>query len=726
MLDKLDSQLKKLISLCISFPKWVIATYLILLIILCAQFKPFQILITADDLVNKDFKSYQNYQKLKSSFDIRPSLNIFIQTNAEAQLTHSDFCLLKRWRNDVIYQTPLMSYSLSPLSLRRTYLEKTKDSDIPKLLFPKILSPNCTDQSLVVLPLYNQLKKTPWHETFSANNGEALFSFVFAQNNEFNFQSQVIPKIVADMMAQTNATLDGFKKYYAGEAAYYYHMAQGLKFNGSLNIIISILVLIFFKFFLGTWKSGLIFISSLVVSSLYLFSLMSLSLTPIDILNNALFLLLTVSTMGDFIYLSITKLKNPHFTLEEVFHRNVLPGLFTSLTTFIGFISLCTSDLDIVIRLGFWAAMSGVIEWLVMFTLLPALLSLFNKDITWIRPRDYRFLKRLENIKLPKSLCYALLVLILLVPWSLHHLNVNDAPDQLFDQDHAYSQSVQYIKDTRGYAGEVSLVFPMDQDHRVQAKELINKKLEHLESFDIVKKVEAPYEVLDFLHQGIEDKYIPLIDRSLEDTIFYKRLIGEHELRAVIYLKEIDLQSINQFQADISEQICKDQSCYLSGLLVTYSEFAAIVPVTLMSSLRTSLLFVLIILVILGVLRKESELAKLILSSFWGVAAILVIIALTQVKINFVTCVVISTLVGLTGDNAIHFLFGAHKLEDALIQKDTASIITALIMAICSLTFLVSAFAPPRIFGVLLCVGFLLSLMGDLYLLKGMLGRKEK
>jgi hypothetical protein len=103
------------------------------------------------------------------------------------------------------------------------------------------------------------------------------------------------------------------------------------------------------------------------------------------------------------------------------------------------------------------------------------------------------------------------------------------------------------------------------------------------------------------------------------------------------------------------------------------------------------------------------------------------LIGIFRIKVNFLTCIFASTLVGLTGDNAIQFLLssGNESLLSGMSQRGKASIVCGSIMAVSSLVFLGSYFVPPRIFGALLSAGFLMSMVGDFWLLKALLPREE-
>ena len=86
-----------------------------------------------------------------------------------------------------------------------------------------------------------------------------------------------------------------------------------------------------------------------------------------------------------------------------------------------------------------------------------------------------------------------------------------------------------------------------------------------------------------------------------------------------------------------------------------------------------------------------------------------------------------SVLVGLTGDNAIQYVAAGRegRLAEGIARRGGASIQVAVVMTVVSLAFLGSAFVPSRILGTLLGAGFLASLVGDLWILKALVGARE-
>jgi len=94
-------------------------------------------------------------------------------------------------------------------------------------------------------------------------------------------------------------------------------------------------------------------------------------------------------------------------------------------------------------------------------------------------------------------------------------------------------------------------------------------------------------------------------------------------------------------------------------------------------------------------------------------------------RINFLTCTFVSVLVGISGDNAIQYLYGKRyrnaTLLEGINQRGGGSVRIALSMIAATSVFFFSYFQPARTLAMLLCIGLSLNLLGDLWLLKGLL-----
>jgi hypothetical protein len=134
------------------------------------------------------------------------------------------------------------------------------------------------------------------------------------------------------------------------------------------------------------------------------------------------------------------------------------------------------------------------------------------------------------------------------------------------------------------------------------------------------------------------------------------------------------------------------------------------------------------------------------------------VMALFRVPVNLVTSIFVAVLVGLTGDNAIQFVFAARagrkrqqagasdlsgqgrsgpcsELEKTAATAPTRQELVAgveerslpatqllALLSLASLTFLGMSLLSLRVLGALFSAGFAMTLVGDLWFLRGLLG----
>jgi predicted RND superfamily exporter protein len=204
-------------------------------------------------------------------------------------------------------------------------------------------------------------------------------------------------------------------------------------------------------------------------------------------------------------------------------------------------------------------------------------------------------------------------------------------------------------------------------------------------------------------------------------------LAADGAIRAVAYVEDIELLSLERTLAEL-RQVSGDAGGSVAGELVTYAEFAERVPSTLYRSLGTCLLLVGLLMLSLLVALRIPRKSVILLSAFWGSALLIALLWLLRVPLTFLTCIFASVLVGLTGDNVIQYVFATRRegLGAGLRRRGGASILVAVCMALASLVFMGSAFVPSRTLGMLLALGFIASVAGDLWILRGLLAGSKR
>lgn len=711
-------------------PRKVLVVSLVLLLVLLAGTFKLKTLLALEDVVDPSFSSKQQLNYLLKEFKVHNSLLLTLK-QPTGGWREEDLCAINHWLTAERVNNSSILNSTSPLDIRHGQYSSQF------VLYPRFLRLSCMeDTAPKVLPeaLYLQtqgIAASPWgFSLLGAKSEDWLVQIDLNDAPEGTRYGSFDPTVVEGLHQSFDQALLKFPRplqfSWIGTADFQYYLYVGLKRVNVLNLGLLLLLILLFRWLVGTWRAGLLYCLSIIVTGILCYGLMGWLRIPVDILSKSLFLMIAVAALEDFVYLAARtyELKGDW---RKAWRQILVPGWLTSLTTVLGFLSLCVSDLQIIRRFGFWAAMGSAGEWLVIFVLCPALMMAFP---WWSRftqnqgRRGYDLFNRVKLVKIPRQLCFLLLIVFLFVPTAFRHLNVKDVPFEMFALDHPFKKGIIDMKERNGWEAQVSLVFTADP-----SDEEIRQTVAQVEVLPGVVKTVGSLDFTDyFTKDAIKPEIRRLVVSEMSSASFMDSWISQYgDRRYNLFLHSGDTESIAQLQKQVQE-ICQGHSCYLAGVPIVYSEFSQKVPETLLSSFSLSLVLVSGVLVWLvfccGSLRQAPW---ILLSSFWGPSLMLLLISAFSIKVNFLTCIFASVLVGLTGDNAIQFLVAARgkSLQTGLRRGGGAALVSGFLMATSSLIFIGSYFIPPRTFGFLLMAGFLASTLGDYWLLQAMLGKED-
>jgi predicted RND superfamily exporter protein len=364
-----------------------------------------------------------------------------------------------------------------------------------------------------------------------------------------------------------------------------------------------------------------------------------------------------------------------------------------------------------------------MIECAAVFLLLPAFLQQFPRFRAWCVPGKsadgFSWFEKLARWRLPRAIAFGLLAAYLVGGFGVRSLHVSDSPPNIFPKDHPVRQGMRSLEASRGWDTAVSLVFK-DVDDRA----FNERVMKELGSSPIVTALESPYAAEDYItaQSGEDDK--PSITKYWRSSVAGRRLVSwDDQARAMLFLKNMDIFEVTRL-ADHARHLCPKGECYLAGSLISYAEFGDRVLGTLMESLSVSLALVSMVLLFLIYAHGVRGAPYMLLSAMWGPMAMLCVFYLFKLPVFYITSMFASILVGEAGNNMIQYLFGSRGragVEHGFESRGTASVIVTVAMMALSCVFFFSYFAPLRFLGGLLIVGFLLALLGDLWLLRGLL-----
>ncbi len=672
-----------------------------------------QFLLSIDDLIDPDFATHESLKKVNDQFHDKNTILLSIESNTVFEKKY--LCNLQTW----ILDTAQKRHDL--IKIQSTFGIRQAVAIGQNLKMESFLDVNCSSPDSEKEKIHNAFEKisqSPWAKILSQKKDYNLtINFIVHDPKNKKFGS-IDTKVVKELQKSFSEKVSSpnVQIYWGGITTYQSHLREALDFNFILNFLMLILALVLFRLFIGSWTAGWIFTMSVLFSLAITFGFMGYARIPVDTLTNSVGLMVLISSMEDFIFVSYGMLINK-WSLKKALRKFLLPSFFTSLTTAIGFGSLMTSDLGIIRRFGLVSSAASILEWAAIFLFLPALATKFPK-ISNIRFNSLRIkLKDPFQKKSPRSWAFILVICVAASLFFISHLYVEDSPEDYFFKNHEVSKTSKHFQESRGWTNEASLVFS-SKNSEEENRRLISE----IRNLSLIETVENPYDNIDFITKNLDSTDKRMIESLIENSLISKRLISDQNLiRAQLFIKSMKMSDIRNLK-DQTQKICNDK-CEIVGSLISYNEFSDRVINTLFSSLGTSLILVSLIIFLIRGPLSIWETFSCILSSIWGPLAILSLFIIFNIPLFFVSCVCASVLVGLAGDNAIQFIFSARDktLEKSVESLADASLIISVTMIILTAVLLLSPLASLAKLGLLMMLGLALCYLGDLWILRGLL-----
>lgn len=719
-LRRLHLALLRIHRFSIRHPKRALFAIFSFVLFFSFQLPKLKTILAMEDVVDNTFTSKQHLNELRRDFKLGSAMNLMIERPEEGWSDEA-LCLIHDWLIKQKIESRDIVSSFSVFDIRQVQNSQNH------LRYPNILTLTClTDQPTAALPnsaIEEQLKRanaSPFGiQTVSANlaiNIQVDLHEDESESKTGSFNPKVIQARQRSFDEMVNDRIPNLRYHWVGPSDMQNYLFTGLKRVNILNLALILFLLIGFRVFFRTWTSGIIYAASIIATATTVLGLMAYWGIPMDILSKSLFLMIAVAALEDFLFLSFLRVQTKCW--RTPFRELMLPGFLTSFTTTLGFGSLMISDLQIIDRFGFWAAVASMLEWLLVFVAVPSLMKLFPALRHWTSNEISRPIIWVQKFKL-KTPSFKLVrlsfIFFPLAIFAFQHLNVTDVPAEMFPTGHKYKAGVEALQTSFGWQAQLSLIF---SNPRQEDKVSI---LETLAKHKLVTKIVDPQTFIDWFNKDISNTTTrQLITSEVRNAQFFQNFfstIGSE--RVAILVNQSDSSSIDQLTQHI-KQLCHNKDCHVTGVPVVYAEFSNLVPKTLLDSFTLSIFLVsLVILWLAWGVGHLKTIWSLLVSSFWGLAVMFFIIGAAQIKVTFLTCIFASILVGLTGDNAIQFLCTKHKsFDDACLKRGEPALLCGLFMACCSMIFLGSYFVPPRLFGILLASGFLMSMVGDYWILR--------
>lgn len=715
------------------FPR---ATLLVWFAVVIACLFPIQnvrTVISVHDLMPQDFLSVKEMKGLDKDFATGRPVAVILRTTA-ATFSETDLCKLKAWLSSQLFEDPHLINASSPFDLKRVV------DQAGFLHYRPLLDLNCDAPSAMPdMKYWEVLKDSPLVNLFVSKSDPQFLTLELSYDGAV--KDVAMGAFAPEKRIQIQASLEdalmkpgsNLSVSLSGAGIYESFLVNGMRVYGWINALIAVFIVFSFRWLYRTWRSSAIYLVLIGTGMAVTFGAVGLSGRPIDILSNSLFVMTAVAALQDFAYLtSAIRLGR----LWESYRRLLIPSFFTSLTTMVGFGSLAVSDIASIKWFGIWASLAAFLEWVLLFLVLPAAITIWPSIANWCRSSTdnsmksdnaviNRWFRRRAVVRAGVTIFFAVFPIGIA---ALFFLNVQDDPKRMLPSSHPFRVELERTKSELGWEFPVSIVFPLGRELDVIAE--ITAETRKISG---VAAVESLSEIALWMGKGLSAETQDVV---LRDTVFRgmtrRFQSSEGTGRIVLYVKSASLESIADLRKTVETKICDQYECRLVGEIVAYADFVRSVSETLFESLITGLFTIVALILVLAFVRLDLSVflyvaPRMIASILWGPMAMLALLAASQVALNMVTLICASVVVGLTGDNAIQFLYvrrikSRSDLLVALADRSEGAFVTGGLTALASLVFLISYFDPPRVLGILLFSCFLLSLIGDTYGLRLLMG----
>ncbi len=602
-------------------------------------------------------------------------------------------------------------------------------------------------------------------------SGELVGSFIAADTQSLTliaFTDTGLSKAKSDTLARAiRAEIDrqGFDKVNMagrifGQLHYINKMRDELLTFSLISLVIVIVFLLFtFRSFRGVWIPILV----VVVSILFLLSFMVLTGKSFDLLSSLLPTILFVVGMSDVVHI-ISKYVDELRTgiprnraLAMAIKHIGVATLLTSVTTAIGFATLCISPVKPVKDFGLYTAAGVLIAYLVTIVLLPALLFLLpppriakkkQEEIFWQRHLHRLFLFILRN---KKSISLAFLALSIISVAGIGKIQVNNyLLEDLGPNDQLRKQFLFYEKHYSG-ARPFEIAILSDNGENLLTEKAV-KQMDRLEQYagttykiNSFASIPAVYRNMTRAVNGgkLSEYRLP---RSPEEWEKVNKWVGKLHKKGMLRhlitpdgkmarisarvrdyggrkFKELNTQVHQRFDPEFSAAGMKLKFTGMAHLIDRNNE-------TLATNMMTGLVIALVsVALLMGVLfRSFSMMIVTLIPNIIPLLVIGGVMGFTGIDLKITTSIIFTVAFGIAVDDTIHYISKLklelvngrslpYALKRANISTGKAILITSLILISGFFALIFSDFASTHYIGLLISITLIIAVVADLMLL---------
>jgi len=508
--------------------------------------------------------------------------------------------------------------------------------------------------------------------------------------------------------------------------------------------LISLLLIVSGYIFLYNWRDLMILLAitlGVVLPTVGMITTLGLPFNIVTIMLPTLVVTMGVSYVIHFIneFHAERRSENVYTALEHTLTGLWRPGLWTAVTTTIGFLSLAMSTVIPVRQFGTLAAFGIFLAWLQTLLIVPILLHYFWNNTT---PSSHHFNRRLRVvvygilhiIKHHSAYILAFFLVLMMTIFGLPMMEANTDYVRFFRESNVLRTDYQKIEDS-GYAQSyvnVVLTFPENSDYASRENFVATLRFEQaIEALPEVRKINTVTHLLrevdkafngsdasemDFREYGANQvSQLLLLAEASGNNDVTELITGERQqVQLVVMTDYMSTKELNHFRQrlkDIQAQTLPVEiKMSITGTNVLWSNMDdRMVHTQLLSLIITSV----VILILLPIIFRSFVLGLFgFFVSFLPILFTLGLMAWVGVTINLATCLIGGVVIGIAVDDTIYFLFRmrremkpnfslSYAIKRAIWITGKGMIITSLILMGGFLTMTASDFLPSAYFGLI-------------------------
>lgn len=361
--------------------------------------------------------------------------------------------------------------------------------------------------------------------------------------------------------------------------------------------------------------------------------------------------------------------------LQETIRIAWLPCLLTSLTTAAGFFALIVNQNLPVRYFGLYCAFGCMLEWAVIFYLLPPLLRAFHFD-SQVQPFDSVGLsQKLDDLlgKYKKWIVPATFVSLLFGFYFTTWLKIDDNFYTKFEKSHPLSESLEHFSRSFDFVGSINMIIqPTKAPDSLYNNQLLSdfRRIEdEIQKHSEVSRLSSLSQIYGNLDgkvhkilkneaavQDEKQSLLHLLNNYGVIGDFYNEVTGEY--RTTIYLRSLSTESLNSVLKLVDEIAVKEKNSYTirpSGFSVIRSYINGRVIHDFFESFFIS--FFLIFLCYLWLYRSIKWSLIALIPNLVPLIAVSGLMGLFQVPVDTNLVILTCVAFGISGDNTVHLSY---------------------------------------------------------------------